>query len=63
MVSGPMGSGKTAYLVRYIETHGRFSQFCLSIPSLDNRDGSSSPWSSRSFLTSSASIGNLMLFV
>lgn len=49
-----MGSGKTVYLIRYIETHGRHSPVLFINNKKDNRDGDEAPWSSRSILTSSA---------
>jgi len=56
VVHGPMGSGKTAYLIRYIETHGRHSPVLYINHSFDNREDSverKAPWTSRSVLVSS----------
>lgn len=56
VVHGPMGSGKTAFLVRYIETHGRHSPVLFINHHFDSRedhDGRSPPWTSRSVLASS----------
>jgi len=55
VVEGPMGSGKTVYLIRYIETHGRHSPVLFINHSIDNRSGEDAPWSSRSVLANSGS--------
>lgn len=59
VVEGAMGSGKTVYLVRYVETYGRFAPVLFINHSIDNRDGDDAPVSSRSSLVNSASIKKL----
>lgn len=53
IVEGAMGSGKTTYLIRYVETYGRHAPVLFINASIDNRDGEDAPVSSRSSLVSS----------
>lgn len=59
VVEGPMGSGKSTYLIRYVETHGRHLPVLFINHSTDNRDGDDMPVSSRSLLVSSDTIRKL----
>lgn len=59
IVEGPMGSGKSTYLIRYVETYGRHSTVLFINHSDDDRDGDDAPVSSRSVLVNSSIIRKL----
>lgn len=59
VVEGPMGSGKSTYLIRYVETYGRHSTVLFINHLTDNRDGDDAPVSSRSVLVNSSIIKKL----
>lgn len=59
IIEGPMGSGKSTFLIRYVETHGRHLPALFINHSSDNRDGDDVPVSSRSLLVSSDTIRKL----
>jgi thymidine kinase len=54
VIEGPMKSGKTTYLIRYIETMGRYKRVLYINHSFDTRN--IAPWSSHSSLTNSGSV-------